>query len=1812
MATLVSGIASKSTLTGYDEVFAISQNTINSTFRRLYRRGIITLDLPDTFQNTVLHPPTIDLGGIPEPLFQLQFQSGQYEGFDLTGWAFRFQVGIKKDILSTIPSTTAKTAPTTVEELKTRIGSSSAYSIIQVSLQFEPKTIDTTGSWTPPTSSLGSVSPGERRARDALNTLKAYFGGLSQGDHGYHLGYSVQTKQNPLPLFASTAVDTSIRRSVSGPGTAAPISGLNVLLFQLQTLDRSSPAGVPSDSSISDLITDHEHGGVFMISNGKFADEWVHNMLIDGAILPSLGSRPTNSLFVKNTPTSWAFSESTSQTVVHKHQGTLKENVNEHTDQQRTCSVKILGLTNQIQISVNITISRKSTWKLETTVFKTYEEIGSGSSSYEESKQATLASRATLTQALTMIAITFTLSPNASQGFAVSAPVSVVSSPPPTTHLTKNGSKFLTFITGINSNALMSNDMRSWSVQIQAQMAHLSSALASDFKTVAANILLPGVSSYSFSNLRLSLEAQVLIDVDYLDDDTPVGQSLLQQQQQPVQKTPLPVQPPVSVPATTPPASLGPMSLAARSDLIEQRTTAQLIGRRDTFSTVTDSAGNPVVIAISDSGHLELLRNDISNAKGWVVIDISPPGTASVQTAKAYQGQDGFIHLAASISTSTGNTSLPSRVFVAVVDWRELGAIDWSKAWLERPMSSSMANSTTIGQLLWGGGAIQLDSKPVLLASSLGSKKPDGSSTFAEHYIIEVSPTFVDPGKIWTLIPMPLNSTNIRSMVLGVDAIGDKGIYCLFTTDNVTELFFTGFADEFGKFSHEPIDCRPGDQSLLAIPRADGKTTLFVGGSDGIFYYDVGRQSRGHNPFCITGSSDITAAITELQGHVTGTYASVWARDKTSNLLHITGSASLGAPIDGSWGRILNFRAAVAAFSPMYNHQKGVDELLLLSNNQEESLTHIYRTSPTGTWVSLDIAIPNDNTVLSSSTFTTIVKVVDANGVPAGGIQVYVTTPERHFIIANDMYLQVDDTPVPITTDYRGTIKIVLPTTSLQAPSYGFQLPGFLAIPHDPTSKVTDALIRYNSFNHFKNAKAQDGSPVFNGSEDQGALQDTFDAVQQIPSVKIAFQAKTSAKDPPVAAIPVHQAVAAGHKTIEGEFGDMIEHIKSSWDTFVHDIKTCAVTIEKDVVKLAVRMGTVICNTVIKTWSQFCHFMTWAFDKVKQGIKKLVQWLGFIFNWQDIVHTQQNMVRFINSLLALARCKIPGLQTTLDQKFQGIRDKINAKTLPPDINAEAIAKENAQPHLSPEQAQTKSKITDNPHMDWVHGNVKHASNHLSLHIDILPDLSKYFKAGLDKVLADLLAGAERAGAECSEALAALKELAMEKNPSMSKMLDVLAGTICKVLLDGIQAFTDSILDILLVLLEMIQDILNHVIKIPLISDLYKTITGEEMTFLNMLTLFIAIPMTITCKLVTGQRPFDKVDGGSHPWVGPILKSASSQTSVKLSAVMPPVKKTPGQAANFSLKAQSTHSLAEAMPSQFAPTERSLNTTTPHLTANIEKPSVPTSLLSTAPVSSDYPAGIPSDINNYTPGLAWGNTPDWTYSANAALIASCLFWDASSALTLVPDEVNLTPWIGLMCNWLGSLTNLFGSLPLYDPSGWFNPPSPSNAPRWTEAATMYWTGEIFWVIGGGILFVKDCIGLSISDCGNKALQEGFRKVDAFTTFACMVAIMSGDVAYMMGDIPGEKSIMQDSARDAADKELAKQTVTADGLYYVGDTLANIGSMVLAAQVLGNIMVSTDPIAWLATEAVGVGAVGLGNDFQVASFIMGMVVEKAYTG
>lgn len=124
-------------------------------------------------------------------------------------------------------------------------------------------------------------------------------------------------------------------------------------MFNLQTARKALPTDPQAGIFNTNLITDNLHGGVFMFSNVKFADEWINNVLINQAIVPALQSRPTGAVFKKRTPTSWEFYDNfAAPTFVHKNQGNTNQKVHQDMNQIRHCWVNIFGRANQIQVSI--------------------------------------------------------------------------------------------------------------------------------------------------------------------------------------------------------------------------------------------------------------------------------------------------------------------------------------------------------------------------------------------------------------------------------------------------------------------------------------------------------------------------------------------------------------------------------------------------------------------------------------------------------------------------------------------------------------------------------------------------------------------------------------------------------------------------------------------------------------------------------------------------------------------------------------------------------------------------------------------------------------------------------------------------------------------------------------------------------------------------------------------------------------------------------------------------------------------------------------------------------------------------------------------------------------------------------------------------------------------------------------------------------------------------------------------------------------------------------------------------------------------
>lgn len=68
------------------------------------------------------------------------------------------------------------------------------------------------------------------------------------------------------------------------------------------------------------------------------------------------------------------------------------------------------------------------------------------------------------------------------------------------------------------------------------------------------------------------------------------------------------------------------------------------------------------------------------------------------------------------------------------------------------------------------------------------------------------------------------------------------------------------------------------------------------------------------------------------------------------------------------------------------------------------------------------------------------------------------------------------------------------------------------------------------------------------------------------------------------------------------------------------------------------------------------------------------------------------------------------------------------------------------------------------------------------------------------------------------------------------------------------AFIDGMLAVIEDLIDTVMGLLTAEIQIPVLTDLWQSLTGESLTFLNLITLVGAIPATIIYNVVIGGYP----------------------------------------------------------------------------------------------------------------------------------------------------------------------------------------------------------------------------------------------------------------------------------------------------------------------------------------------------------------------
>ena len=296
---------------------------------------------------------------------------------------------------------------------------------------------------------------------------------------------------------------------------------------------------------------------------------------------------------------------------------------------------------------------------------------------------------------------------------------------------------------------------------------------------------------------------------------------------------------------------------------------------------------------------------------------------------------------------------------------------------------------------------------------------------------------------------------------------------------------------------------------------------------------------------------------------------------------------------------------------------------------------------------------------------------------------------------------------------------------------------------------------------------------------------------------------------------------------------------------------------------------TLLVDGVKFLWEATIEFFQQAFDivqglweKFKVFFEDLFAWLAFLFDWPDIQRTARAMRHSINTGLEFGAVAIRSLKEPIMQGFDGIEELIKTTT---DEFLRAIDPEETNGEYGSENGEPDPElVAANGHEPLLNGFLDNASDTtvtasraraagaadtsaLDALFDELVKLSENFQFGEGKAAWDeALAYFEEIGDNPSQIL----ELALSGTVKMVEAVALFA-------VEAAEGVVLSIIDLVADLLLVVRDLLNEEWEIPFVSQLWKLITGDTLSFkpIDLLTTIVAVPTTVTYKAVEGEAPF---------------------------------------------------------------------------------------------------------------------------------------------------------------------------------------------------------------------------------------------------------------------------------------------------------------------------------------------------------------------
>ncbi|HEY0014830.1 MAG TPA: hypothetical protein VGC13_00870 [Longimicrobium sp.] len=953
------------------------------------------------------------------------------------------------------------------------------------------------------------------------------------------------------------------------------------------------------------------------------------------------------------------------------------------------------------------------------------------------------------------------------------------------------------------------------------------------------------------------------------------------------------------------------MKIAFESELMENQKHATVLSPDQRFDALQTRDGFSLFFSIGTDGVFYLTQGAAGGKTGWSRMDLSSTLAAqhagTAVTAKTFgvsqDPQTGNIDLALAVTAGGGDFLYVSQGNANTDDSWGAG-VQWTAVPYD---GSSAMPSLSIADVyvMQAGGAeyivVDVMRQPASALNLIDRYwvTPSGAPKWNEH-----------------ALAADLSAGSIVSR-LGMRP-GDytAGVYTFGQIGGTQELLYTPLYNAFNKAlppSPARLTVPAGAAAMATALNGAGQSSVFVAGGGALYLFTPANQHDGAVAVQVA-ANPVLAGVRALSAATTAAATAVWGINAQDQLFYLRCPAGREAD-PTAWSYPLPLLAGVEQMASYLN--QGADSSVIFAETSGQTLVRLTQDPVTTAWSQRAVLLPSTDPgdVVKFTSYTTHLQVTDDRNVGAGATPLSLTSSSPVGVYLNDVYYVLSpDVAVNVAADVTGVLTIVQPTQGLAGVSYHVEVPsGSVSADVNPMDKVVQRLSAIQSGADLAAVQVTnaDGTrqPLVPAgvSADQtaaaaqalgqlSAVAGTLPRNGETASPPAATGAGTASgtgsaeaappDGPPPTAAPSAPAAAGGggESIIEVAAGDLLNWLNHVAPTVVEDAEV-VIHAAEDAWHCVITWVDQTFRTVLHDLGSVLQTVEMVLKKIEIGIEDAIKFLGFLFEWGDIVRTHNVIKNLVRISVAQVGAALATAEEEVKSRFAELDQHLNAWADLPD-DADTLGSYQAAAPAQPGQ--------NAPQANWALYHTKSNLYNLSTAgaEPAAPDAA-------GNVVTDLLTLLKNDLEAFSTAANSLKTQVFDawNDISLKEAAKRIVAVLGELLLAQGENIILAVLDVLRSVSDSLLDMLDAPISIPVLSPLYKEISGNDLSMLDLVCLVVAVPATVVFKMVAKMAPFPDnattatlIAGSSLAALPPLAPPAAPGSAVRggVYAMMAPV------------------------------------------------------------------------------------------------------------------------------------------------------------------------------------------------------------------------------------------------------------------------------------------------------------------------------------